>query len=274
MSIFGDAALGASGNGYKVTGEIYIPSSTEPEQANAIGICGSQGSSFFTGSPSAYGYESGYWVIYENKAGVGLNDGRPDHGGVFEFVYASNDNMDGYPVLLLGSKTLAELGISAGSWTTFELMIDPKASAGNKLKAVLNGNTLFLGDIPTGGPIKGAFQVGFRENHTSGPADNEGTWIDNLTFSEVLEPTPTPTPTPTETPSPTPTETPTNTPTPMPTGTPSPTPSFTPTPIPTPAPTATPSLTPTPTPSPSPTPIPSPSPTPENVGIYDWKDIK
>ncbi|MCX7766126.1 MAG: family 10 glycosylhydrolase, partial [Candidatus Sumerlaeia bacterium] len=211
ISVFGDAALGANGNGYMVTGEIYIPSASEPAQAIALGICGRQGSAFFPADPSAFGYESGYWLIYENKSGVGLKDGRPDHPGVFEFVYATHDNMDAFPVELLGSRTLTELGVTAGSWTTFELKIDPNATSGNRLKAAINGVTVYLGNIPPDGPTSGAFQVGFRENHTGAPASNEGTWIDNITISLISPATPTPTLTPT----PTPTFTPTPTPTPV-----------------------------------------------------------
>lgn len=184
MSVIGDASLGANNSGYKVSGEIYIQPSTDPVQASAIGICGQQGSTFFTSSASVNdsGYESGYWLIYENAAGVGLNDGRADHAGVFEFVLASNDNMDGSPVTLLASKTLGELGITAGSWTTFSMWIDPNASVSNRLVIKLNNAVVYQGDIPTGGPTSGAFQVGFRENHTGAPVAKEGTWIDNLTI--------------------------------------------------------------------------------------------
>ncbi|HPB31396.1 MAG TPA: hypothetical protein PLB62_08075, partial [Candidatus Sumerlaeota bacterium] len=101
---------------------------------------------------------------------------------VFEFVYATNDNMDGTPVTLLASKTLANLGITAGTWVNFSMWIDPNASASNRLVVKLNNAVVYQGDIPTGGPVSGAFQVGFRENHTGSPVAKEGTWIDNVTL--------------------------------------------------------------------------------------------
>ncbi|HOE63528.1 MAG TPA: cadherin-like domain-containing protein [Candidatus Sumerlaeota bacterium] len=183
ISVIGDASLGANNTGYKVSGEIYIQPSTDPAQASAIGICGRQGSTFFTSiSVNDSGYDSGYWLIYENAPGVDLNNGRPNHPGVCEFVYASNDNMDGTPVTLLASKTISELGITAGSWTTFYMCIDPNANTSNRLVVKLNNTVVYQGDIPSGGPTSGAFQVGFRENHAGGPVSKEGTWIDNLTI--------------------------------------------------------------------------------------------
>ena len=183
VSVFGDAALGCGGTGYTVTGEIYIPSSGAALQAVGAGICGGQGSNFFTNTPDASGYESGYWIIYENAAGVGLNDGRPDHGGTFEFVWASNDRMDGSPVTLLGSATRAATGAPNGGWTTFLLTVDPNRAAGDRLIARINNVDVFRGDIPTGGPNSGAFTLGFRENHTGAPASTEGTWVDNIKIS-------------------------------------------------------------------------------------------
>lgn len=187
MAYFGDAALGADGAGYRATGRLYIPAASEPAQAVAVGLCGRQGSTFFTGTPAASGYESGYMLIYESAAGVGLNDGRADHPGTFEFVHATNDNMDNAPVALLGSASLAATGATAGSWAPFELLIDPTAVAGEQLVAKINGHVVFAGPIPEGGPTAGAFQVGFRENHTGAPAANEGTWIDDLRLSPVKE---------------------------------------------------------------------------------------
>lgn len=180
ISVFGDAALGSGGTGYTVTGEIFIPNGAAPQQAIGVGICGRQGSNFFTANPAASGYESGYWLIFENAAGVGLNDGRPDHADTFEFVHATNDNMDATPVALLGSATRAATGAAAGAWTTFYLSVDP---AGNNLTARINGVNVYNGAIPAGGPTSGAFQVGFRENHAGAPAAVEGTWIDNLTIT-------------------------------------------------------------------------------------------
>ncbi|MFB3896296.1 MAG: glycosyl hydrolase family 18 protein [bacterium] len=178
----GDAALGQNSTGYTVTGEVYIPASTATTQAIAIGICGRQGSTFFTSTKAtedASGYESGYWLIFENRSGVGMNDGRADHGGTFEFVYAHNDNMDTTKVTLLASTTRTALGISDGAWSTFSFTVNP---AMNQLAAQLNSIDVYRGTIPTGGPISGAFQVAFRENHTGNPTSSEGTWVDNITF--------------------------------------------------------------------------------------------
>lgn len=186
ISVIGDAYLGYDGNGYFVSGEIYIPTSTDPAQAIAIGICGHQGSNFFsTSAEDSSSYESGYWLIFENRSGVGLNDGRPDHPDVFEFVYATNDNMDGEKVTLLGSATRASTGAASGAWTTFDFKIDPNAVSGNRLIAHIKDADVYCGNIPSGGPISGAFQIGFRENHAGGPASNEGTWIDNIYIRSV-----------------------------------------------------------------------------------------
>lgn len=184
VGVLGDASLGADGNGYLVTGHLYIPTAAEPAQAIAVGICGTQGSTFFTASTSApnSGYENGYWLIYENAAGVNLNNGRADHPAVFEFVLASHDNMDGNPVEFLGSITLAATGVTAGQWAPFALMIDPNTDF---LVALVNGVAAYSGPIPAGGPISGAVQFGFRENHVGGPAANEGTWIDGLKIDFV-----------------------------------------------------------------------------------------
>ena len=185
ISFIGDKALGSGGTGYTVTGEIYIPAAGEPAQAIGIGFCGTQGSTFFTNFPASNGYENGYWLIYENQAGIGLNDGRADHPGTFEFVHASNDNMDGSPVELLGSAAIGSTGASEGAWTTFELSVDPNAGAGTQLVATIGGTTVFSGAIPAGGPSQGAVQIGFRENHSGGPAANEGTWVDNIAIGPI-----------------------------------------------------------------------------------------
>ena len=189
ISVLGDAALGSNGKGYRVQGEIYIPASAEPAQAIAVGFCGSQGSVFFAGDSDAFGYENGYWLIYENAGGVGLADGRADHPDVFEFVHATHDNRDGLPVVLLGSKTRSAVGASAGAWTTFLLEIDPEAdNPSERLTARINGVAVYRGAIPPEGPISGAFQVGFRENHTGTPAAGEGTWIDTVRISSLASP--------------------------------------------------------------------------------------
>jgi Glycosyl hydrolases family 18 len=187
VSFIGDASLGSAGAGYNVEGEIYIPSAAEPDQAVAIGFCGSQGTTFFSTSTDANAYEDGYWLIYENVGGLGLADGRPDHAGVFEFVMASHDNMDGDPVDLLGSAAAGAVGITPGNWTTFRLSINPGGSAGLQLLAQINGTDVFLGDIPAGGPTSGAVTVGFRE-FDSTVNSNEGTWIDNLTIDNNVIP--------------------------------------------------------------------------------------
>ncbi|MFB3896297.1 MAG: glycosyl hydrolase family 18 protein [bacterium] len=185
IGFIGDAALGQNSTGYTVTGEIYIPASTATTQAIAIGLCGRQGSVFFTSDTydDYNGYESGYWLIYENRSGVGLNDGRPDHGGTFEFVYAHNDNMDTTKVTLLGSTTRTALGIGDGAWSTFNLSINPTT---NLLVAQLNNGDVYRGTIPVQGPTSGAFQIAFRENHTGSPTSSEGTWIDNITISAAV----------------------------------------------------------------------------------------
>ncbi|MCX7918783.1 MAG: glycosyl hydrolase family 18 protein [bacterium] len=184
IGFIGDAALGQNSTGYTVTGEIYIPASTATTQAIAVGICGRQGSTFFTSDTydDYSGYETGYWLIYENRNGVGLNDGRPDHPGIFEFVYATNDNMDTEKVVLLGSLSRASTGAPDGGWTTFALSINP---ASNQLIAKINNISIYTGAIPAGGPISGAFQIGFRENHAGNPTSSEGTWIDNVTISAI-----------------------------------------------------------------------------------------
>lgn len=192
ISFFGDKSLGADGNGYIVTGELYIPAGAEPAQAIAVGICGTDGSAFFSDGRAGNSYENGYWLIYENAAGVGLDNGRPDHPGTFEFVHATHDNMDGKPVELLGSATRASTGATEGTWTTFELAIDPNEAPGAQLAARINGADVYTGSIPADGPTQGAFQVGFRENHAGSPASNEGTWVDNISIqpaADVVPPT-------------------------------------------------------------------------------------
>jgi len=214
ISVLGDAALGSEGKGYRVEGQLYLPTSAEPAQAIAVGLCGSQGSTFFTTDSDGYGYENGYWLIYENASGIGLADGRTDHPGVFEFVHATHDNRDGLPVELLGSKSRSTTGASEGAWTTFLLEIDPlDVDPDQQLIAQINGTDVYRGSIPDGGPTLGAFQVGFRENHTGTPVPSEGTWIDTVAIVN-FDWTPTPTATPTNTPTLTPTPTATATPTP------------------------------------------------------------
>ncbi len=181
MAFFGDKSLGTTTTGYHVAGDIYLPDNTEPAQAISVGFCATQGSTFFSASRDANSYENGYMLIYENLAGVDLDDGRPDHAGTIEFVWASHDNTDGAPVTLLGSAS-APL---TGDWTDFELRIDPSAGAGSQLIATVGGVTIYQGAIPEGGPTSGAVSVGFRENHSGAPTSVEGTWIDNLRIGQV-----------------------------------------------------------------------------------------
>lgn len=185
ISLFGDAALGAVGAGYNVSGYVYAASDGGAATANAtgLGLCARGGSTFFSNIPAASGYDSGYWLIYENSAGVGLNDGRPDHPGVFEFVHATNDGVSPAITTLLGSKSLAQAGLTAGKWTSFRLWIQPSAPAAEQLLAQINGVDVYRGPIPASGPTSGAFQAGFRENHTGVPATMEGTWIDSIQIS-------------------------------------------------------------------------------------------
>jgi glycosyl hydrolase family 18 (putative chitinase) len=186
ISIIGDAALGFGGSGYQVSGEIYIPSGTDAAGAIAIGFCGSQGTNFYSKTAvDGAAYETGYWIVYENASGIGLNNGRPDHAGSFEFQYATNDNMDGNPVTMLDSATRSETGAIEGSWTNFFLSIDPNAEEQEQLTAKINNFTIYQGAIPEGAPISGAVQVAFRENHTGAPTSKEGCWIDNLSIRSV-----------------------------------------------------------------------------------------
>jgi hypothetical protein len=178
----GDAALGADGKGYTVTGHLYIPGSTEPAQALGVGFCGSQGTTYFTTTPAASGYESGFWLAYENAAGEAIGNGRPAHPGTFEFVWARNTNMGGGAVRLLGSATRASLGAPNGGWTTFELHIDPPA---NLLRARINGQNVYSGPIPEGAPTRGAIQIGHREIHAGGTTATEGTWVDTLVVTPL-----------------------------------------------------------------------------------------
>lgn len=183
ISFIGDAALGANGAGYSVSGHFFIPSSSTPAHAIGLGFCGSQGSVFFAPNVASFGYESGYWLIYENAAGVNLNDGLTDAPDTFRFVHATNDGIYSPPVTSLASVPRSSItGATAGQWATFYFSIDP---AQNRLIAEINGSTVYSGVIPAGGPTSGAFQVGYRENRTATPANPtaaEGGWVDTLVF--------------------------------------------------------------------------------------------
>ncbi len=185
IAFIGDAALGSDGNGLVVTGEIYIPGGAEPNQAIGVGFCGSQGSTFFTGTPAASGYENGYWLFYQNNASAEINNGLGAHAGEFRFALAQNDNMSPQPTIQLGAATLVATGATAGAWTTFRLEVNPVS---NLLEARVNGAIVYTGTIPTTGRTTGAVQIGFRENHSGNPAASEGTWIDNLTIQRAVTP--------------------------------------------------------------------------------------
>lgn len=182
----GDATLGASTSGYVVTGELYIPPSTDPAQAIGIGLCGQKGSAFFSASPGNSGYESGYWLVYESNASAALNDGQAVHSQQFLLEMANNDNMQSTRTLALGTaKTLAQVGIAsvpaAGVWATFRLECN---TGTNKLRAQINGNDVYNGTIPSGGPTRGAFQVGYREfTSPTSVTSVMGAWLDNINIS-------------------------------------------------------------------------------------------
>ncbi|MGI8908086.1 MAG: glycoside hydrolase family 18 protein [Candidatus Sumerlaeaceae bacterium] len=193
QAYFGDAALGGAA-GYNVTGLLYIPPTTDPAQSIGIGISGRQGSTFFSSSNSATtGYESGYWLVYENGS-TGLNDGQPNHAGAFQFLLAKNDNMLSTRTLALGAnQTLANVGITLppiGIWVPFRLSINPSAPDVNgRLLAQINGVDVYRGAIPTGGPTSGAFQVGFRDPAGTAITNARmGTWLEDLTINNSAVP--------------------------------------------------------------------------------------
>jgi hypothetical protein len=186
IGVFGDGEMG-SDRGLDITGQLFIPASTDPAQAVAVGFCGRQGSTFFSSQPITSGYEDGYWLIYENKT-VGLNDGQPDHPGSFQFVHASNDNTDTRPTVALGNtRSAASLNRPPGTWATFRLRVDPTAAPAQQLVAQVDGIDIYSGAIPPGGPAHGAFMVGFRETN-DGVTAREGTWIDNLKINYATPP--------------------------------------------------------------------------------------
>jgi hypothetical protein len=147
-----------------------------------------QGSTFFGPTPSSSGYESGYWLIYQNQPSVGLAHGRADHPGVLEFVHATHDNQDGERVTLLGATPLSATNAAGGAWANFELSVDPSAAPASQLIARLGGTLIYSGPIPSDGPTSGAFGVGFRENHAGPPIASEGTWVDGLLFELATTP--------------------------------------------------------------------------------------
>lgn len=184
MTYVGDKALGAAGP-YSITGKVYLPETTANAQAIGLGIGVSQGTTFFSSVTANSAYENGYWLIWENRSGVGLSDGQADHPNQWNFVHASHDNMDGEITALLGSNDDASLGITPGTWVDFRLVINTSEPAGQQLLAQINGRDVFRGSIPAGGPTSGAFAAGFRENHAGSPTADEGTWIDDLTITNA-----------------------------------------------------------------------------------------
>lgn len=187
VAYFGDANLGAEG-GIDATGYLYIPATSHPVQAVALGLCVSQGSTFFSGSPGGAGYENGYWLIYENGA-VNLADGRSNHSGQFELVMASHDNMDSTIASPLGSrKSLAQLSAAANTWVPFRLKMDPAAAPADQFVVQINSIDVYHGAIPAGGRTTGAFALGFRENDGGTIAATEGTWIDGLRINPASAP--------------------------------------------------------------------------------------
>lgn len=186
IGVFGDAEQGGD-RGLDVTGELFLPATSEPAQAVAVGFCGTMGSTFFRPDPANSGYENGYWLIYQHKT-VNLANGQPNHPGSFQFVIASHDNMDPQPTKALGTvKPLSAVEATAGSWVRFRLRVDPTAPAGEQLLAEINGVDVYRGAIPEGGRDRGAFMTGFREV-TGGIGQREGTWIDNLNIIYATPP--------------------------------------------------------------------------------------
>ncbi|MBX7246141.1 MAG: fibronectin type III domain-containing protein [Candidatus Sumerlaeaceae bacterium] len=195
MTFWGDASLGSDGNGYNVSGDIYLQPSSARTAAQGIGFCGKQGTRFFTANVNnlkVSGYESGYWIVYENNNGLALNDDQADHGGILYFLHATNDNMGATKTTLLTSATLASVGLSgyqtSGGWTTFLLWINPNAAAGDRLIASVNGTQIYHGVIPAGGPISGAVMAGYREATGGTFANTDGTWVDNLVIASSAVP--------------------------------------------------------------------------------------
>jgi hypothetical protein len=69
-----------------------------------------------------------------------------------------------------------------GTWVRFDAVLQPNPAGAAKLRLALDKQVVFEGELPSAGPQRGAFQVGFRENHAGAPAASEGTWIDGLSF--------------------------------------------------------------------------------------------
>ena len=185
IGFLGDGGLGRV-RGVRARAEVYAHGPNDPAQAIGIGVGPGTGSTFFTNSPDTSGYESGVWLVRENRGGVGLADGRPDHPGVWELVVATHDNGDAAPVDLLASASDGALGVAPGSWAAVEFVLRPEGSAGPDLEVRVNGATLYAGALPPGTPRRGALQVGFRENHPGGPSVVEGAWVDGVELDAAV----------------------------------------------------------------------------------------
>lgn len=172
-------ALAFGDDGYRVTGQIFIPAFAANSQAIGVGICGTLGSTFFTANPAGSGYENGYWLLYNNDSTININTGLGNHSETFKFVMAQNNNMQADRVVELGSVTRAATGVTGGTWTTFLLEIDP---VNDTLRAEINNTVIYNGTIPEGGRTSGAFTGGHR-NGTTGAAD--GLWLDALTIEPL-----------------------------------------------------------------------------------------
>ncbi len=186
IGVFGDAEQGGN-RGLDITGELYIPGLLDPDQAVAVGFCGTMGSTFFTPNPVGSGYEDGYWLIYTN-GDPNINLGQPKRPGSFQFLLASHDNLDNEPTRFLGFATPGiDIPVLPGTWATFRLRLDLEAEAGEQLVAQIGGYDVYRGPVPDDGPTKGAFMVGFRERG-DGVLAREGTWIDNLRIDYARPP--------------------------------------------------------------------------------------
>ena len=182
MSVFGDASLGSIMPAH-VRGYVYVPTAAANHQAIGLGIAVRSGSTFFSSLPAGSGFDSGYWLVYENRAGVALADGQPDHPGSWHFLHATNDGRSAAASSLLAQSTNAALAVTPGQWAEFHLSINKFASPGDALVASINNIEIYRGPFPTGGPTSGAFAAGFRETNGGTVAPDEGTWIDALEFS-------------------------------------------------------------------------------------------
>ncbi len=187
MSVFGDASLGSIMPGH-VRGYVYVPTAAANHQAIGLGIAVRSGSTFFSAFPAGSGFDSGYWLVYENRSGVAIADGQPDHPGVWHFLHATNDGRTAMISSLLAQSTNATLAVTPGQWAEFHLSINRFASPGDQLVASINNIEIYRGPFPTDGPTSGAFAVGFRETNGGTETNDEGTWVDGLEFTATGTP--------------------------------------------------------------------------------------